>query len=415
MPRMYSSSVRRQIVARLRSGEPVAAVAVDTGICQATLFRWKRQALIDAGVIEGTPSVEADELAAAHKRIAALESELALTRDACELFDEQAVVPPKRRRAIAEGLIARGHSARSACRITGLARSLLQSHRRRPVPDREVRRLIVADTITEIHQRSRGTYGRRRVRAALLADYEMNVNLKLVNSIMSEHGLYGLPRPGRRKPNLIGVDTPADLVNRRFTATGPNELWCTDITEHPARDGKVYCCAILDCFSRMIVAAPSPRPLTPHWLITRSTWPWRAEREVAQRFCTLTTGLSSRLGASGRTCGDGVCSARLAPSATASITPPWSHSGRGCRSSCSTPADGPPLSSWPPPWPITSTTSITPNAVTATSVTSAPQSLKRSGRPPIRSLNSRNHGSKRRGQINPVLESCGPMRGRKGR
>ncbi|WP_348636988.1 DDE-type integrase/transposase/recombinase (plasmid) [Mycobacterium europaeum] len=25
-------------------------------------------------------------------------------------------------------------------------------------------------------------------------------------------------------------------------------------TEHPARDGKVYCCAILDCFSRMIVA-----------------------------------------------------------------------------------------------------------------------------------------------------------------
>ena len=164
MPRQYSSSVRRQIVARLRSGEPVAAVAVDTGVCQATLFRWKRQALIDAGVVEGTPSVEADELAAAHKRIAALEAELALTRDACELFDEQAVVPPKRRRAIAEGLIARGHSARSACRITGLARSLLQYHRRRPVPDREIRRLIVADTITEIHQRSRGTYGRRRVR-----------------------------------------------------------------------------------------------------------------------------------------------------------------------------------------------------------------------------------------------------------
>ena len=40
MPRMYPTSVRRQIAARLRSGEPVAAVAVDTGICQATLFRW---------------------------------------------------------------------------------------------------------------------------------------------------------------------------------------------------------------------------------------------------------------------------------------------------------------------------------------------------------------------------------------
>jgi len=153
-------------------GEPVAVLAAETGIAQATLFRWKRQALIDVGVIEGVPSVEADELAAAHKRIAALEAELTLTRDACELFNTEAVVPPKRRRAITEGLIARGHSARSACRITGLTRSLLQYHRRRPVPDREIRRLIVADTITEIHQRSRGTYGRRRVRAALLADYQ---------------------------------------------------------------------------------------------------------------------------------------------------------------------------------------------------------------------------------------------------
>src|SRR3984957_7028468 len=207
MPRMYPASVRRQIVSRMRSGEPVAAVAVDTGICQATLFRWKRQALIDAGGVEGVPSGEADRLAAAHKRIAQLEAELALTRDACELFDEQAVVPPKRRGEIAEGLIAQGHSARSACRITGLARSLLQYHRRRPVPDRQIRRLIVADTITEIHQRSRGTYGRRRVRAALLADYDMNVNLKLVGSIMAEHGLYGLPRPGRRLPNLIRVNT----------------------------------------------------------------------------------------------------------------------------------------------------------------------------------------------------------------
>ena len=50
---------------------------------------------------------------------------------------------------------------------------------------------------------------------------------------MAEHGLYGLPHPPRRLPNLIRVNTPDDLVNRQFTATRPNELWCTDITEHP--------------------------------------------------------------------------------------------------------------------------------------------------------------------------------------
>jgi putative transposase len=113
---------------------------------------------------------------------------------------------------------------------------------------------VVADAIEDIHRRSRGVYGKRRIRAALLADYDMVVNHKVVEAIMRERGLSGLPRPRRRKANLLGVQTPSDLVQRRFTASRPNELWFTDITEHPARDGKVYCCAILDAFSKMIVA-----------------------------------------------------------------------------------------------------------------------------------------------------------------
>jgi len=391
MPRMYSATVRRQIVSRLRSGEAVAAVAAETGICQATLFRWKRQALIDAGVIEGTPSVEADELAAAHKRIAQLEGELALTRDACELFNAAAVVPPKRRRAIVEGLIARGHSARSACRISGLARSLLQYHRRRPVPDRQIRRLIVADTITEIHQRSRGTYGGRRIRAALLADYDMNVNLKLVRSIMGEQGLYGLPHPPRRLPNLIRVNTPADLVNRQFTATRPNELWCTDITEHPARDGKVYCCAILDCFSRMIVARTfSTTPDTAlvnnavnMAVATRKRWGATIlHADHGTQFTSWSFGENMRrwglLGSFG-TVGDCFDNAAM-ESFWARLQVELLNTRK-----------------WATTFELAG--AIADDA-TATSVTSARRSTKRSGHPPIQSLSSHNHGSKQRAQIN---------------
>jgi transposase InsO family protein len=42
-------------------------------------------------------------------------------------------------------------------------------------------------------------------------------------------------------------------VKRQFTATRPNELWLTDITEHPTREAKVYCCCVLDLFSRKVV------------------------------------------------------------------------------------------------------------------------------------------------------------------
>jgi hypothetical protein len=57
--------------------------------------RETREALIDAGVRAGVPSVESDELAAARQRICRLEAELALTRDACALFNEQVVVTPQ--------------------------------------------------------------------------------------------------------------------------------------------------------------------------------------------------------------------------------------------------------------------------------------------------------------------------------
>ncbi|MCT1514749.1 MULTISPECIES: DDE-type integrase/transposase/recombinase [Dietzia] len=59
---------------------------------------------------------------------------------------------------------------------------------------------------------------------------------------------------GRRKFKRIrAVDISTDLVKRDFARQGPNQLWVTDITEHPTREGKVYCCVILDAYSRRVV------------------------------------------------------------------------------------------------------------------------------------------------------------------
>lgn len=74
MPRTYPIDVRRQLCDRMLAGEPVVAIAAETGISQATLFNWKKQALIDGGTRPGVPSVEADEPAAARKRITQLGS-----------------------------------------------------------------------------------------------------------------------------------------------------------------------------------------------------------------------------------------------------------------------------------------------------------------------------------------------------
>jgi putative transposase len=70
---------------------------------------------------------------------------------------------------------------------------------------------------------------------------------------MRNAGLVGLPRR-RRYPKRGGLDTTAaDLVNREFARVEPDKLWVTYITEHRTREGKLYCCVVLDTFSRRVV------------------------------------------------------------------------------------------------------------------------------------------------------------------
>jgi putative transposase len=135
----------------------------------------------------------------------------------------------------------------------GVSRSCYYEFKYHVPSDRQIRRLLVSGLVADIHKRSRGTYGMLRIRAALLREQNMVVNKKLILSIMRELGIKGLPGPKKRRKNLVNQATEEDLVQRNFTVDRPNVLWLTDITEHPTREGKVYCCVVLDAFSRRVV------------------------------------------------------------------------------------------------------------------------------------------------------------------
>jgi len=71
------------------------------------------------------------------------------------------------------------------------------------------------------------------------------MNHKLVASILRELQLHGLSTRQKERRNLIAVRTISDLRNNNFTATSAKQLWVTDITEHPARAGRVFCSVAL--------------------------------------------------------------------------------------------------------------------------------------------------------------------------
>jgi transposase InsO family protein len=71
---------------------------------------------------------------------------------------------------------------------------------------------------------------------------------------MRSAGLTGIFRRRRGCTTRDPQASPhPDLVNRRFSADGPDRLWCMDVTAHRTSEGWVYCAVVLDAFSRRIV------------------------------------------------------------------------------------------------------------------------------------------------------------------
>lgn len=86
MPRHYPAEFRREVCERMLAGESVRALVDEVGVAQGTLYRWRRQALVDAGRSPGARSYEPDALASARRRIKDLEAELRAVKLASELF-----------------------------------------------------------------------------------------------------------------------------------------------------------------------------------------------------------------------------------------------------------------------------------------------------------------------------------------
>jgi putative transposase len=142
-----------------------------------------------------------------------------------------------------------------ACRVLNVSRSGYYEWASRLDSPRRQENELLLKQIRQIHEDSRGTYGSPRVHAELTLGLGLPVNLKRVARLMREAGIQGLYRRRRRGCTVRdpAAEPADDLVNRQFTVDAPNRLWITDITEHPTLEGKVYCAAVMDAYSRLIV------------------------------------------------------------------------------------------------------------------------------------------------------------------
>jgi len=129
------------------------------------------------------------------------------------------------------------------------------------LPDRVKRDHLLEADIKRVWEENFEVYGARKVWRQLNREH-IEVARCTVERLMKRLGIQGVMR-GAKCWTTVSDDAlarPADLVNREFTATRPNQLWVADITFVATWAGFVYVAFIIDVFARSIVG----------WRVSRS-------------------------------------------------------------------------------------------------------------------------------------------------
>jgi putative transposase len=145
----------------------------------------------------------------------------------------------------------------------GIAPSTYHAAKTRPPSARSVRDAELRPQVLRVWEQNLAVYGADKVWDQLNKD-GVRVARCTVERLMADMGLQGCRRGQvwvRTTDSDDRLDRPADLVERRFRAPAPNQLWVADLTYVKTHSGWVYVAFIVDVFSRMVVGWQASRSL----------------------------------------------------------------------------------------------------------------------------------------------------------
>ena len=138
------------------------------------------------------------------------------------------------------------------CRVLKLARQPYYRWLTRPVGPRERGRAELANAVFDAHLDD-PEFGHRLLADEARAAGHTSCDRTVWRICRDQHwwSVFGVKRGKNGK--RPGPPVHDDRVKRDFTAAEANQLWLTDITEHPTAEGKLYLCAVKDVYSNRIV------------------------------------------------------------------------------------------------------------------------------------------------------------------
>src|SRR4051794_35672640 len=148
-------------------------------------------------------------------------------------------------------LAAEGIPVAVTYRVLGFSKQAFYKWSAAPVTDRDWADAHLINAAIDVHHDD-PEFGYRFIADELRAR-GITAGRNRVNRLCPQQRLFSVHAKKRGLNRKPGPPVHDDLVRREFTARRPNQLWLTDITEHPTGEGKLYLCAVKDACSKRIV------------------------------------------------------------------------------------------------------------------------------------------------------------------
>ena len=245
----HKSEEKTSLVARYQSGESVAEICAETGIARSTFYTWIKPFTVtktDSGY-----EVNQKEFIKMKQRIQKLEQKIEILQKV-----ECTVSSPLQVKLQELAKLYSQYSVHALCEALCVSRGTFYNHifRRKEATAYDKRRAEMKEHIQMAFDESQQRFGANKI-TAVLAEQGIRTSPKYVSELMREMGLQSVnlysKRDYQKNKRLMKKQ---NILQRQFQVNEPNKVWVSDVTCFKVNSKYLYVCAILDLFSRKVVA-----------------------------------------------------------------------------------------------------------------------------------------------------------------
>lgn len=250
MGKNFLEQEKQALVTRYQHGESVQALCRESGASKSSLYEWiKRYRGIWSQTGQIVTPQEFDHL---KRRAEKLENIVTVLKKVYHTDTE-----PTQTKLLALEKLYGQYSVHVLCEALDVPRGTLYNHlfrNKRSNSAMAQRREELRIQIREIFEENRQLFGAGKIRAILM-EHGHRVSEKLVAELMREMGLVSIRTSSKRDyTRLEGYEKKRNILQRRFRTERPNQVWVSDVTCFKLKGRWYYICAIIDLFSRRVVA-----------------------------------------------------------------------------------------------------------------------------------------------------------------